>query len=122
MKTNNQQEEKILKAKKQVAQIKKFYKHLRVYVIINLLLLMVKFNLVSWFKDDYEWLQSSAFSDWLSFNIIGTPIIWGIGLLFHAAYVFKFGAKSWKELKPAFLKKWEKTQLEKFLEEENRKG
>jgi len=39
MKTNNQQEEKILKAKKQVAQIKKFYKHLRVYVIINLLLL-----------------------------------------------------------------------------------
>jgi len=31
-------------------------------------------------------------------------------------------SKSWKELKPAFLKKWEKTQLEKFLEEENRKG
>ena len=122
METNNPQAEKLLNAKQQVAHIKKFYKHLQVYVIVNLLLLLVKFNLINWFKGDYEWIQNPGFSDWVSWNIIGTPVIWGLGLLAHAAYVFKFGAKSWKELKPEFLKKWEKRQLERFLEEENRNG
>ena len=122
MERNYKQSEKFLKAKKQVEHIKNFYKHLRVYIIINLLLLVVKFNLIDWFKDDYEWIQNPGFSDWVSWNIVGTPIIWGLGLLVHAAYVFKFGANSWKELKPAFLKRWEKRQLQKFLEEENRNG
>jgi len=120
MEQNYQQSEKFLKAKKQVDHIKKFYKHLKVYIIINILLLVVKFNLINWFKDDYEWIQNPGFSDWLSWNMIGTPVLWGVGLMVHAAYVFKFGAKSWKELKPEFLKKWEKRQLDKFLQDENK--
>ena len=115
-----EQNTKFLKAQKRVNDMKKFYRHLRVYIVINLLLLIVKFNLFNWFKDDYAWLQDPKFLDWLSLNILGTPVLWGIGLLAHGLYVFKFKSKSWKELKPEFIKKWEKRQLDKFLREENK--
>ncbi|WP_281540525.1 2TM domain-containing protein [Maribacter aestuarii] len=115
----SKQSEKFLKAQKRVNDMKKFYRHLRVYVVINILLLVVKLNLFNWFKDDYVWMQEKNFSDWASLNLLGTPIIWGIGLAIHGLYVFKFKSQTWQELKPEFLKKWEKRQLEKFLREEN---
>lgn len=114
------QSENFLKAQKRVNDMKKFYRHLRIYIIINGLLLLIKLNLFDWFKDDYEWMQNPEFSDWAILNIFGTPIIWGLGLLIHALYVFKFESKSWKELKPGFLAKWEKKQLNKFLWEEDK--
>lgn len=110
--------EKRLKARKRVDDMKKFYRHLRVYIIINVLLLVVKFNLFQWFKDDYEWLQSPQFNDWFSWNVFGTPVLWGLGLLVHGLYVFKLKSKSWQELKPKFLKDWEKRQIEKFINED----
>ena len=116
------QSEKFLKAQKRVNDMKKFYRHLRVYIIINLLLLVVKLNLFNWFKDDYAWMQNPQFTDWLNWNLLGTPVLWGIGLLVHGLYVFKFKSQSWQELKPEFIKKWEKRQLDKFLREENNDG
>jgi hypothetical protein len=118
----SKQSEKFLKAQKRVNDMKKFYRHLRVYIIINVLLIVVKLNLFNWFKDDYVWMQEKNFSDWASINLLGTPIIWGIGLAIHGLYVFKFKSQTWQELKPEFIKKWEKRQLEKFLREENKDG
>jgi len=114
------QSEKLLKARKRVNDMKKFYRHLRIYIIINVLLLIVKLNLFNWFKDDYDWMQNANFNDWMGWNLLGTPVLWGIGLLGHALYVFKFKSKSWEELKPKFIRDWEKRQLDKFLKEENK--
>ena len=114
------QSEKYKKAQRQVQQIKKFYGHLRVYIIINALLIIVKLNLFNWFKGEYDWMEDPNFSGWVSWNVLGTHILWGIGLLAHALYVFKFKSKSWEELKPTFIKNWEKRQLEKFLREDNK--
>lgn len=116
------QSEKFLKAQKRVNDMKKFYRHLRIYIIINLLLLVVKLNLFNWFKDDYAWMQNPQFSDWLNWNLLGTPVLWGIGLFAHGLYVFKFKSQSWQELKPGLIKRWEKRQLDKFLREENNDG
>lgn len=114
------QSEKLKKARKRVNDMKKFYRHLRVYIIVNVLLLVVKLNLFNWFKDDYDWMQDPQFSDWIGINLLGTPVFWGIGLLGHALYVFKFKSKSWDELKPKFIRDWEQRQLDKFLKEENK--
>ncbi|MFS4467982.1 2TM domain-containing protein [Maribacter sp. 2210JD10-5] len=122
MEANQQPSERFLKAKKKVDSMKKFYHHLRVYIIINALLLVVKLNLYNWFRDDYQWIQNPEFGYWFNWNIIGTPVLWGIGLLIHGICVFKFGVTSWKELKPEFMKKWEKRQLDKFLQDENKKN
>ncbi|MFX0556684.1 2TM domain-containing protein [Maribacter sp. CXY002] len=108
---------KFLKAQERVNDMKKFYRHLRVYSIVNVVLLFVKLNLFEWFKGDYDWMQSANFTNWFSINIIGTPLLWGIGLAIHGLYVFKLKSKSWKELKPEFLRRWEEKQLEKILRE-----
>lgn len=117
----SKQSQKFLKAQKRVNDMKKFYRHLRVYVIINILLLVVKLNLYEWFNGEYEWMQSPNFTNWFSINIIGTPLLWGIGLLIHGLYVFKLKSRTWQELKPEFLKKWEERQLEKILRETEKK-
>lgn len=118
---NQSQNESYIKARKRIEDMKKFYRHLRIYIIVNVLLLLIKLNLFNWFKDDYDWLQSPQFNDWMGWNFLGTPVLWGIGLLAHGLYVFTFKSKPWQELKPGFLKRWEERQLERILKEEEEK-
>ncbi len=114
---NKYQSEKYIKAQKRVNQIKRFYKHLKVYIIASLLLFWVKFILFDFFTE--KGIQDEGFYDWLEWNTIGTPIIWAIGLIIQGVYVFKFKSATWKEIKPKSLKDWETKQLNKFLKEGN---
>ncbi|MBS3992514.1 MAG: 2TM domain-containing protein [Bacteroidetes bacterium] len=79
------------RAKKRVDRIKGFYKHLAIYIIINIFLLVLKY-----FKD-YDF--NDNFWRWETFNVV---FFWGIGLAIHFINVFGFNfilGKKWEEQK-----------------------
>ena len=92
------QSAKFTKAQKRVGDMKKFYHHLRVFLVVNILLYLAKFMLIDFFKD--QGIQGEGFYSWLEWN----AIIWGLGLILHGFYVFILQSKSWEELKPSFIK------------------
>jgi hypothetical protein len=97
----NYNEEKYNRAKKKVKKVKDFYSHLTVYIVVNIFLILMHMGL---FENGY---LSFEYSMWSMFT---TPIFWGIGLLFHALYVFQDGI--------TIFKKWEERKLKKYMEED----
>jgi len=109
------QSEKLKRAQKKVKNLKDFYRHLRVYIVINILLLVVKLKAYNYFTE--EGTMQESFFDWFEWNIIVTPVVWGLGLGVHALYVFN--SKPLKSFKPKFYTDWEERQIEKYMNEEN---
>ncbi|MDP5230268.1 MAG: 2TM domain-containing protein [Cellulophaga sp.] len=99
---------KLERAQKKVANIKGFYNHLTVYIIINCIVLFTSGKFIFILFSE-EALGNPKFLDWINWNVYGTPIIWGIVLLIHGLVVFG--------IKPSFLKNWEQKQLEKYMRE-----
>jgi hypothetical protein len=91
----NFDKEKFARAKKRVEEIKSFYIHLAVYLVVN------GFILVS------IYINSDSFWKWPHFV---TLFGWGIGLFFHAAKVFGFNI--------LFGKNWEERQIQKYIEKD----
>jgi len=77
-------------AKKRVQEIKSFYAHLAVYVIVNAFLLVIN-------------LLTSPHALWFFWPLLG----WGIGIAIHAAIVLSGGA--WG-------KDWEARKLKQLME------
>jgi hypothetical protein len=98
---------KLYRAQHRVKQLKGFYQHLTAYFIVNTLLLLFS-GRITFILLSEEALGNPDFLEWINWNIFGTPIIWGIVVLFHAASVF---------LKSPF-KKWEEQQIQKILDKE----
>jgi hypothetical protein len=104
MKTFNDNEA-YSRAKRKVYKIKRFYKHLAAYIIVNTLFIVLK--IVRNF-DNFD----NFFEIILDFNFGNLWFFWGIGLAFHAFSVFGtdyFFGKNWKEKK-----------INKIMEEEER--
>jgi hypothetical protein len=81
----NVEDTRYQRAKERVEEIKGFYIHLAVYIIINPGLFII------------NWLTSPG-SLWFYWPLLG----WGIGLLIHAVWVFGFSkvvGKEWEERK-----------------------
>lgn len=97
---------KLRKAQQRVEALKGFYKHLLVYLIVNIGLLIVRGSILEFFLNESP---DKIFIEWVDWNILILPIFWGIGLLFHALKVFQYKMK--------FIGNWEKRQLEKFLKD-----
>lgn len=95
------------RAKKRVEALKGFYIHLIVYISVNVFLLIVRGNVIGFVINVSP---DKNFLEWVDWNILVVPVFWGIGLLFHAAKVFKY--------KLNFIKNWEERQLLKFMKEE----
>lgn len=90
MENSKLEEQKFIRAKKKVKQIKGFYVHLTVYLVVN------AFILISGFLASGEW---KVFWAWNSYS---TAIFWGIGVVFHAFNVFGFDfffGKDWEDRK-----------------------
>ena len=92
---------KLERAKKRVEKIKGFYVHLEIYLAVNMFLVI--------------WNVSGANNLWepaIYWNIIGTPLLWGIGLAIHGLSVFG----------PNLIlgKNWEQRQIRKYMEEEEK--
>lgn len=106
--SKNKENSKYERALEKVEAIKRFYTHLRAYIIINVLLLLLRAKIYKFFNDgDFTDVQ---FDRWLDWNTYGTAIIWGIGLLIHGLYVFHY--------KFRFFKNWEERKLKEILEKD----
>ncbi len=102
----NYNQEKYIRAKNKVKQIKRFYTHLTVYIIINLII-FIRGNIEIFLENDVE---NKNLLDWIDWNIFYTPVLWGIGLFFHGLFVFQNRFKG--------LKNWEDRKMKEFLEKE----
>ena len=92
-------------ARKRVKDIKGFYVHLLVYLVVNIFLLFA--------NSDF-----TRFGNWrLDFSNFYTPLFWGIGLAAHWASVFGPGfflGKKWEEKKIRELMEKDRQQMEKW--------
>lgn len=89
---------KYLRAKEKVAEIKKFYSSLISYVLVISFLGALNYYLDEW---RYPWFLWAAFG-------------WGIGLVFQAIKAFG--------LNPFFGKQWEDRKIREFMEEDERRN
>lgn len=97
------------KAKKRVKELKDFYRHVKVFIIVNGLLYLLKSEILLPYIPEEFWLKPYFFN-WVGINVL----IWGVILAIHALYLF--GNKF------PFLKKWEERQIQKYMkQEENHK-
>ncbi|SDU03238.1 2TM domain-containing protein [Polaribacter sp. Hel1_33_78] len=101
----NLNEKKLLKAKLRIAEIKKFYEHVVIYILVNLFLTFIwsfSFKLIG------NFIASNQF-DVGDFTHIPIWLIWGIFLGLHALKTFGFShilGKDWEERKiDEFMKK-----------------
>jgi len=92
MKTEETYQEKYTRAKARVDELKAFYNHVIIYVIINSLI--AGFN---YYADGWRF-------PWFLFPLLG----WGIGLISHAAGTFR--------LNPLMGKDWEERKLREIME------
>jgi hypothetical protein len=90
------EQERYAHAKRQVEEIRGFYTHLVVYVVVNLLLFTI--NMVT--SPGGLWFY------WVT-------IFWGVGLVFHALSVFVGGR--------VFGREWEERKIREYMEREERR-
>ncbi len=97
------------KAQEKVRRIKGFYKHLTAYLIVNTIIVIEGLRgigILEMKMDDVD----PAFLEWLFWNVLAVPVLWGIGLFFHGLRVFGPQMK--------FVKDWEENQIRKWMEKE----
>ena len=96
------------KAEKRVKDEKTFYTHLTVYIIINIVIFIAIVSLRHYFYDGY-----------LIWNLLSTPVIWGIFLLIHGVLAFR-GEKKLKKISNKMdpLKKWEEQKITELINKE----
>lgn len=99
MKSKKEDTDKYLRAQKRLQEIKGFYTHLFIYLVIN--------SAITIYKVVKSIMGIEEFWD---FGIFAIWFFWGLGLLYHASEVYSFN--------PFFGKVWEERQLKKFLEKE----
>jgi len=81
------------RAKERVGQLKGFYIHLLIFIVINAVLILIN-------------ILTSPGNWWFYW----VTIFWGIGLAFQAVHVF--GRKS------VFSREWEENKIRQYIEEE----
>lgn len=97
--------DKTIRAKKRVEELKGFYIHATVYVLVNIMISTV-ITVSIMYEGDNFWNAIS------NFGTISTWLFWGIGLFFHGLKVFSYN--------PFFNKDWEDRQIQKYIDEDKR--
>jgi hypothetical protein len=101
MKANNHlQEQKYIKAKKRVEDLKGYYWHVVIYCVVNLFLSGAQF--LDGISEKKSFIE--IFSD---FGLYGVWLIWGVGLFFHTLNVFGFPF--------LFGKDWEARKIDEYM-------
>lgn len=99
LKNNNiVEQDRYLRAKKRVKEIKGFYTHALIYIVVNIMIVILNIQNLD---------PGESYFQWQNFT---TLIFWGIGLLAHAASVFM----------PFFIlgKNWEEQKIKKLMEKD----
>jgi len=89
-------EQAYLRAEKKLKELKGFYVHAFVYVVVNLFICIT--------------IVVNSQGDIWNFGLVATPLFWGIGLGIHAMIVF--GENLF------FYKSWEERKIKHFMKEE----
>jgi len=98
------------RAQKKVKNIKGFYGHLAVYLLVVPTVLFLAPGNARFMPISNTFFEEVNFLNWIDWNTYGTPILWGIALAIHALNVF---------VKNPFLgKSWEERQIEKYMKED----
>ncbi|MCU4788394.1 2TM domain-containing protein [Bacillus cereus] len=84
--------ENYLRAKKRVENLKVFYIHLTVYILVNLMLFFIN-------------ISSDSSKLWFLYPLGG----WGIGIVIHGLTTFPFGI---------FGKEWEERKIKEYMEKD----
>ncbi|MCU5224707.1 MULTISPECIES: 2TM domain-containing protein [Bacillus] len=84
--------ENYLRAKKRVENLKAFYIHLMVYILVNLMLFFIN-------------ISSDSSKLWFLYPLGG----WGIGIVIHGLTTFPFGI---------FGKEWEERKIKEYMEKD----
>ena len=93
------------RAIKRVKELKGFYRHLRIFVIVNALLYLVKSGVLnSWMPKGFP--TESYYFDWVHINCL----VWALIVVVHAIILYRH--------KLPFLKKWEEKQIQKYIEKD----
>lgn len=94
---------KYLNAKYKVEKLKRFYTHVVVYIVLNIVISTLKVyrNMENGETFNEAFFDTSTFILWL---------IWGIALALHALSIYGFPF--------LFDNNWEERQIEKFMDEE----
>ena len=95
--------EKRQRAQKRVEEIKGFYSHLAVYILVNLVIL-------AWSALTFREIGEPLFQ----WPMLITPAAWGVGLAFHYAKTF--------HINPFFGKDWEERQIRKYMKEDEQQA
>ena len=93
--------EKYERAKKKMEDIKGFYTHLVVYLIVNTMLILVQLGIFT------RGFYGIEFPEW---SVFSTPFFWGIGLFFHGLYVFLHRFR--------FFKDWEERKIKEYMDKD----
>ena len=101
-------EKQYAKAKKRVQDIKGFYSHLVVYVVINLFI--SGFILYGLTKENKLDLPEAV----TEFGVYSVWLFWGIGLFFHWLGVFGFTN--------ILGKKWEEKKIKEIMDQDNERS
>lgn len=89
-------EQQYIKAKKRVKEIKGFYSHFLIYILVNIFISsIIIFGLT--YSGESSFLESFS-----QFGVYSTWLFWGIGIFFHWLSVFGFKnilGSAWEEKK-----------------------
>lgn len=98
-----------IRAQKRVREIKGFYHHAGVFIIVMLFFLVLRTFGFRFYFVNFD-AMDPAIGDWLDWNLIFFPGIWLVVLIVHAVQVF------W--LKSERLRNWEQRKLKELLDKE----
>lgn len=87
-----ERDENYLRAKKRVENLKAFYIHLALYILVNLMLFFIN-------------ISSDSSKLWFLYPLVG----WGIGIVIHGLTTFPFGI---------FGKEWEERKIKEYMEKD----
>lgn len=104
--TNYHNENEYMRAKKRVEELKNFYRHLAIYLVINIF--------ISTMKIRRNVLNGESFEEiFFDFGTYSVWVFWGIGIVFQALRLF--GTDYF------FGKDWENRKIEEFINRDKRK-
>ncbi|WP_378184036.1 2TM domain-containing protein [Aquimarina sp. SS2-1] len=100
-------------AEKKIQEERGFYTHLTVYVVMNIVIFIFKIQI-----GDY--VNSEGYHNYLPWNLIITPILWGLGLIGHGLWTFRDNNGLGKIFnRSIFSKKWEEQKIKEFINKNN---
>jgi hypothetical protein len=106
------------RAFKKVKELKSLYGNIAFFVPGSILVLMGEQMIID--KLAQSVMSDTSFLNWISWNIRLIPFIWLMVILIQALCIYlKYHKPVFHIKKPLFLKRWEESQIDKFLKEEN---